>query len=143
MKINFGGCDFAKSYSPCVRTKPPYEWYQQLEIPLPSVGVYTIFISEPNLDDSNTRQNVVTCLEESFSQLPAQAGYYDLPDVRDFVCERLRFPEAAFDDAINILLDQKIPPVTVGLTYERISGRRKPMVRVRGNTQVFNLIRKG
>jgi hypothetical protein len=81
-------------------------------------------------------------VNEAFAKLPAQAGYYDLPDVRDFVCERLKIPDAAFDEGINVFLDQHNPPVTVGLTYERISSRRKPMVRTRDTTQVFNLIRR-
>ena len=51
-------------------------------------------------------------------------------------------PEAAFDEGVNELLDVQPSPVTVGLTYEGISGRRKPLVRARQSIQIFNLIRR-
>jgi hypothetical protein len=143
MKTSIDGCDFAKSYSPCFTTQPAGNWYTRMIVPLASGDSYTIFLSEPNSSDDAMQQRLLDCLDDAFSQLTAQAGYYDLPDVRDFVCEHLKIPEGAFDEGINTLLDQKNPPVTVGLTYERISGRRKPMMRSRGTTQVFNLIRKG
>jgi hypothetical protein len=80
-------------------------------------------------------------MDEAYAGLTAAAGYYDLPEVRDFVCERLLIPEAAFDEGLNALLDQQPPQLTVGLQYERISGRRKPLVRSRETTQIYNLIR--
>ena len=43
--------------------------------------------------------------------------------------------------ASTLILDQKKPAITVGLTYDRITGRRKPLVRTRGEaTQIFNII---
>jgi len=69
-------------------------------------------------------------------------GYYDLPDVRDYVCEHLRIPEAAFDEGVNSLLDQTPPPLSPGLSYEGISARRKPLVRTKATGQIHNLIRK-
>jgi len=53
-----------------------------------------------------------------------------LPDVRDLVCDKLAMPEAAFDEGVIALLEQSPSPVTLGLTYERITGRRKPLVRI-------------
>ena len=88
------------------------------------------------------REVLLSAIEESFAKLIAQAGYYDLPQVRDFVCEKLMIPEAAFDEGVNELLDVQPSPLTVGLTYEGISGRRKPLVRTRQSIQIFNLIRR-
>jgi len=73
--------------------------------------------------------------------LEEKAGYFDLPDVRDFVCEKLLIPEGSFDEGVVALLEKPRPPITLGLTYERITGRRKPLVRVRESTQIYNLIR--
>jgi hypothetical protein len=102
----------------------------------------TICISEPVMTDSPMQQQLLSALDEAYASLPAAAGYNDLPGVRDFVCERLMIPEAAFDEGINALLDQPSPALTVGLQYERISGRRKPLVRIRESTQIYNLIRR-
>ena len=38
------------------------------------------------------------------------------------------------------MLEKAISPITLGLTYERISGRRKPLVRVGESTQIYNRI---
>jgi len=141
MKTTVGGCEFAKSYSPCTMTEPTLEWQSKLEVSLRSGHPYTIFLSDPDMEKTSTQQALLQYLEKALASLPSQAGYYDLPDVRDFVCESMRIPETAFDEGVNVLLDRDNPPVTVGLMYERISGRRKPMVRSRGPTQVFNLIR--
>jgi hypothetical protein len=87
-------------------------------------------------------QILMNTLDEAYSTLPEQAGYFDLPDVRDFVCDKLLVPEAAFDEGVIALLEEPKPPVTLGLTYERITGRRKPLVRVGESTQIYNLIRR-
>jgi len=92
--------------------------------------------------DKATQGKVLEALEQAFSSLATQAGYYDLPEVRDFVCERLRIPEAAFDEGLNCLLDLQPSPLTLGLRYEGISGRRKPLMRSRETTQIYNLIRR-
>lgn len=88
------------------------------------------------------RELLLAAIDEAFQRLEAQAGYYDLPQVRDIACEKLMIPEAAFDEGVNELLDLEPAPVTVGLSYEGISGRRKPLARVRQSTQIFNLIRR-
>jgi hypothetical protein len=95
-----------------------------------------------DFEDDETRQALLASLEEAYRTLKEQAGYFDLPDVRDFVCEKLSIPEAAFDEGILALLDLRKPPITLGLTYERITGRRKPLVRVGESTQIYNLIRR-
>jgi hypothetical protein len=70
------------------------------------------------------------------------AGYYSLPEVRDEVCQYLKIPEGVFDEALNRILDLDLCPFTVGLQYEGITGRRKPLVRDRGSIQIYNLIRR-
>jgi hypothetical protein len=142
MKTALDDCDFAKSYSPCVAANDANDWHTRLDVKLKTGGTYSIGLSEPNMDDPKTLERLLEALSEAFDALSPQAGYYDLPDVRDFVCERLRVPEAAIDEGVNKLLDKQPSAITVGLTYERISGRRKPLVRVRESTQVFNLVRR-
>jgi hypothetical protein len=144
MKWSGGGAECDRSYSPCDADGPQDDWHAELDVHLTSTATYRVFISEPDLENDAMQRRLLASLDAAFATLPSQAGYFDLPDVRDFVCDRLRIPEAAFDEGVNVLLDQPSPAVTVGLTYDRISGRRKPMVRMRhGNTQVFNLIRRG
>jgi len=142
MKISVDGAEFAKSYSPCMAGADASGWHRKLEVQLGGGKSYSIALSEPDMDSPQMHASVLHALDEAFAALPSQAGYFDLPDVRDFACERLRVPEAAFDEGVNKLLDQQPSPLTVGLTYERISGRRKPLVRARESTQVFNLLRR-
>lgn len=142
MKTSAGGGEFAKSYSPCLRGSAAKGWHRRLDVELEGGQVYAIALSEPDMESAEMQATLLGALDEAFGALEAQAGYFDLPDVRDLVCERLRIPEGAFDEGINRLLDQEPSPITVGLTYERISGRRKPLVRVRESTQVFNLLRR-
>lgn len=140
MKVNNENGEFSKSYSPCTEGVHNQRWHTPLELLVPSFGPYTIYLSEPNLEDRETRKSFLSAVIAAFAALKSQAGYYDLPDVRDLVCESLLIPEAAFEEGINALLDQEHPPVTLGLTYDRITGRRKPLVRTRESTQIFNLI---
>lgn len=133
---------FEKSYSPCVDTSPPNNWYTYLDIPLSSGDKYAIYFCEPDMSDKSIQQELLRSLDEAFTTLSSEAGYYHLPDVRDFVCEHLKIPESAFDEGINCLLDLQPSPVTVGLVYEGISARRKPLVYTRGITQIYNLIRR-
>ena len=132
--------EFSKGYSPCTEGTDNRRWHNPLEATVPNFGNYVIYLSEPNMDDRETRESFLEAVNTAFRILKSQAGYYDLPDVRDLVCETLMIPEAAFDEGINALLDTGRPPVTLGLTYDRISGRRKPLVRARETTQIFNLI---
>jgi hypothetical protein len=94
------------------------------------------------MSDENTRKNFLAAVHKAFAKLTPTAGYFDLPEVRDTVSEYLRIPEAAFDEGLNRVLDLSPCPLTVGLTYEGTTGRRKPLVRDRGSTQIFNLVRK-
>lgn len=136
------GCDFTTSYSPCVLTDPPRRWYRELDIPLSPFSSYKILLCEPDMNDRETLNEVLAGIEEAFANLKSEAGYYDLPDVRDYVCEHLRIPEAAFDEGVNGLLDQTPPPLSPGLRYEGISARRKPLVRTKATGQIHNLIRR-
>jgi hypothetical protein len=133
---------FEKSYSPCVASSPPNGWYTRLDIPLDSGGNYAIYYCEPDMSNEAIQQELIKLLYKAFQTLPSQAGYCDLPAVRDFVCEHLRIPESAFDEGVNFILDLQPSPITVGLHYEGISARRKPLARTRGNTQIYNLIRR-
>ena len=85
---------------------------------------------------------LLSAVDRAFSELPIVGGYYDIPDLRDWVCEHLLIPEAAFDEGINQLLDRQPSPLSVGLQYDRISGRRRPLVRLGQTTQIHNLIRR-
>ncbi|MEW6380647.1 MAG: hypothetical protein AB1611_13715 [bacterium] len=142
MRANIQGREFAKSYSPCVAASPPHEWYIPLNVSLASGGTFMLYFCEPNMADKATQAELVSALDKAFSELPSKAGYYDLPEVRDFVCAHLRIPDAAFDEGINYLLDQKPSVLTVGLHYEGISGRRKPLSRSRETSQLYNLVRR-
>jgi hypothetical protein len=137
------GCEWAKSYTPCVEGDPLKPWHKELEFqPNHDSANKIIYLSEPQMIQPEMQRQLLRVMDEGYLTLPAAAGYYDLPELRDFVCEKLLIPEAAFDDGLNALLDQHPPPVTVGLQYERISGRRKPLVRSRETTQIYNLIRR-
>jgi hypothetical protein len=143
MRATIGDCEFAKSYSPCRLSAASDDWHAKLSIPLDDSRLLDVYLSEPDMKDQHMRQALLSGINEALPRLAAQAGYYDLPQVRDLVCERLMIPEATFDEGVNELLDiQPSPPVTVGLAYEGISARRKPLVRNRQTIQIFNLIRR-
>lgn len=136
------GCDFLKSYSPCVENSPPHNWYVPLTVNPPSDSPFTIYFCEPDMSDRDAQEILLSAIDQTFSELSPQGGYYDLPDVRDRVCELIRIPEAAFDEGVNQLMDLQPAPLTIGLTYEKISGRRKPIVRSRESSHIYNLIRR-
>lgn len=136
------GAEFHRTYSPCVEGAPTRKWHYPVVTELSSGENYMIYLSEPNFENAETQQSLLAALELAYSNLKEQAGYFDLPDVRDYVCENLSIPELAFDEGVIALLESPRPPVTLGLTYERISGRRKPLVRTGESTQIYNLIRR-
>jgi hypothetical protein len=142
MRISRDEADFYRTYSPCVEGPPFRKWHHRITTPLGTGGTYAIFFSELDFSDEETRQSLVDALDEAYAALPEQAGYFDLPEVRDFVCNKLLIPEAAFDEGVIALLENSKPPVTLGLTYERITGRRKPLVRAGASTQIYNLLRR-
>lgn len=142
MKATVEDCEFLKNYSPCRSAAPTVDWYTILSVTLSQDTSFDIYLSEPNMKNAQMLRVLLSAVEQSLSKLPEQAGYYDLPQVRDAVCETLMIPEASFDEGINELLDLQPSPITVGLTYEEISGRRKPLVRNRQSIQIFNLIRR-
>ena len=80
-------------------------------------------------------------IDTALTSLLPVSGYYDIPDVRDAVCEALLIPEAAFDDGLNRLLDHTPSPLSMGLHYDGISAHRKPLVRHQTN-QLHNLLRR-
>jgi hypothetical protein len=142
MRATVADCEFLKSYSPCKIDSPPRSWYSKLTVPIADGHPFSIYLCEPDVEDAEMRNELVGSIFESFSVLSARAGYFDLPEVRDFVCERLSIPEASFDEGLNRILDLQPSAVTMGLQYEGISGRRVPFVRDRGAIQIYNLIRR-
>lgn len=142
MRLSHEKAEFYRTYSPCVEGGPDRRWHHPVTATLSAGDAYTIFLSEPDFEDGETKRSFLDALDEAYSALPEQAGYFDLPDVRDFVCDKLSIAEAAFDEGVIALLVKPKSPVTLGLTYERITGRRKPLVRVGESTQIYNLIRR-
>ena len=134
-------CEFLKTYSPCVDAKPPSDWYSPLDVRLVSGEQFPIFLCEPDMSETDTQAKLLKAVHKAFRILTPTAGYFDLPDVRDTVSEHLKIPEAAFDEGLNRILDLAPCPFTVGLKYEGTTARRKPLVRDRGSTQIYNLIR--
>jgi hypothetical protein len=141
-KVSREEADFNRTYSPCVEGPPTRKWHHQATTALSTGENYVIYLSEPNMEDEETQHCFLAALDAAFSGMKGQAGYFDLPDVRDSVCDNLSIPEAAFDEGVLALLEKKVSPITLGLTYERITGRRKPLVRARESTQIYNLIRR-
>ncbi len=142
MRATVDDCEFAKYYSPCSSGKSLMTWHVGLSVTLNGDNQFQFFVSEPDMKDEVICDFLLAELLDALQGLRSQAGYYDLPQVRDTVCERMWIPEAAFDEGVNELLDRQPSPVTVGLTYEGISGRRKPLVRSRESIQIFNLLRR-
>lgn len=135
-------CEFEKTYSPCVAGDPAKPWYTPLHIPLDNGESYQIYLCEPDATDPDYQTALLSAIDQALSELSPESGYYDIPDLRDWVCQYLMVPEAAFDDGLNCLLDQQPQLLSVGLQYERITGRRRPLVRTRQSTQLHNLIRR-
>lgn len=142
MRASVGRGEVARSYSPCSHYPPELDWHVPLKVPIPGGLDYTICLSEPDMNSPPLQRLLVGALYEAFESLTPQAGYFDLPEVRDYVCDKIRIPESSFDEGVNVLLDSEPSPITVGLAYERISGRRKPLVRAQASSQIFNLIRR-
>lgn len=142
MRSHHNGHEFLKTYTPCVEDTPPNNWYVFLDVDLISGESFPIYLCEPDMAEESTIDVLLAALYDAFEMLTPTAGYFDLPEIRDTVSENLRIPEAAFDEGLNRVLDLSPCPLTVGLTYEGTTARRKPLVRDRGSTQIFNLIRK-
>ena len=141
-KVRKIDCEFDKSYATCTQNRSPRHWYSLLKIELDYEESFSIFVCEPDMDDSETTNALLETIYNILETLTPRAGYYGLPEVRDRVCEHLKIPEGAFDEGLNHLLDRVPCPLTVGLQYEGITARRKPLVRKRNITQIYNLIRR-
>ena len=121
---------------------PLKPWYSPLQIPLNNGESYQIFLCEPDTTDPGYQTILLSGIDEAVSEMSPAGGYYDIPDLRDWVCEYLMIPEAAFDDGLNCLLDRQPAVLSAGLQYDKITGRRRPLVRIRQNTQLHNLVRR-
>lgn len=135
------GCKFHKTYSPCTVETTPHKWYTPLAVPLSNGETYRILFCEPDMAESGNQDILLNAIDHAMRQLSPIAGYHDIPDLRDTVCEALLIPEAAFDDGLNRLLDRTPSPLSVGFHYDGISANRKPLVR-RQTNQLHNLIRR-
>lgn len=135
-------CEFDKTYSPCVANAPSQPWHTPLQVPLRDGTMYHIYLCEPDMVNPDHQDALLAAVDRAFAVLPLEGGYYDIPDLRDRVCEHLLIPEAAFDDGINRLLDLQPSPLSVGLQYDRITSQRRPLVRTRQGTQLHNLVRR-
>jgi hypothetical protein len=118
MRMEQAGCEFAKSYSPCVEDLPQ-PWHRELLVTPEDSQPIRLYLSEPDMTDAAMQEQLLSAVNESFTALPDAAGYYDLPDVRDFVCNKLMIPEAAFDEGINELLP-------TALSSDRWASIRRP-----------------
>lgn len=140
-RVTLKDCGFYKTYSPCMVEAGPREWYTALEVPLPNGLTYEVFFCEPDMTDSGNQDILLTAIDDALLLLTPVAGYHDIPDLRDAVCEDLCIPEAAFDDGLNRLLDRTPSPLSVGFHYDGITANRKPLVR-RQTKRLHNLIRR-
>ena len=141
-RVTVQNCEFEKTYSPCVVDEPSYPWYLPLQVPLAGGETYQIYLSEPDMTAREHQDRLMKGIDKAFTVLSTVGGYYNIPELRDWVCEDLMIPEAAFDDGINHLLDRQPPVLSVGLQYDRITSQRRPLVRTRQATQLHNLIRR-
>lgn len=125
-------------YGTCSNLKTA-DWHRELHF---AAGgeMRALFLSEFALNSIGARAALLHALDVAFKSLKPEGGFFDLPDVRDRVCFALRIPEASFDEALVELLEESDSPVSMGLRYDRITGRRKPLTRQPGN-QIFNLVR--
>ena len=135
-------CEFEKTYSPCVTQRPLKPWYSRLQVPLRNGQQFEIYLCEPDANEPNYQSALFSAVDQAFSAMTPVGGYYDIPDLRDWVCEYLMIPEAAFDEGLNCLLDRQPETFSVGLQYDKITARRRPLVRSRQSTQLHNLIRR-
>ena len=141
-RVNWGGCEFTVSYSPCVIDAPEQPWYAPLLVTLQDGDSFQLFFCEPDMNNECQQDVLLSTVDKALSELSSEGGYYDIPDLRDWACQHLMIPEATFDDGINRLLDRRPSVLSVGLQYDRITARRRPLVRQRRNVELHNLIRR-
>ena len=140
-RATFNGCEFYKTYSPCLSQIETYTWYTPLEVPLASGDIYRILFCEPDMTEIGNQNTLLDAIDKAMLTLTPVAGYHDIPDLRDTVCEDLLIPESGFDEGLNHILDRTPSPLSVGFHYDDITANRKPLVR-RQTNQLHNLIRR-
>jgi len=89
-RTNINNCLFYKSYSPCLLAKPIQRWHLKFDIPISLGDTFLLYFSEPSFDDNDTHQEFVKQIIEAFSATSSYGGYFDIPDIRDFVCENMK-----------------------------------------------------
>lgn len=76
----------------------------KLDLSLPIEDVdFAIYFCEPDMSCERTQDKLLAALDLAFSKLSPQAGYYDLPEIRDFVCRHLKIPEVSFEEGVNYI----------------------------------------
>ena len=142
-RVRKEGCEFVVNYSPCTTDTPKRPWYTPLDILLQEGNSFILFFCEPDMTNHCHQNVLLRAIDEAFLNLSPEGGYYDIPDLRDWVCQHLLIPESAFDEGLNQLLDRKPQVLSVGLQYDRIMARRKPLVRQSSSgASLHNLIRR-
>ena len=108
---------------------PTRKWHHRVLTPVSTGGIYAIYLSEPDFYDEETQHSLLRALERRTLPWRKRPGISTCP-MCEILCVKMLIPEGSFDEGVLALLDKPRPPVTLGLTYERITGRRKPLVRV-------------
>ena len=106
MRASHNRCQFLKTYATCLPTAGVNDWYHPLQVGLQSGDQITVYLCEPDMSTPSTRNRLLRAVDSALKEMMPLAGYYDLPDLRDHVCEGLRIPEASFDEGINHILDE-------------------------------------
>ncbi len=141
-RLDYQGGRFLKSYSPCVQGAPLYKWHEPFSVAVAADQTIHFYLSEPDFTDKETQDLFIQGINDAFTKLVPRAGYYDVPDIRDTVCEHLKMAEASFDEGMYELLQIQPAPFTTGLQYDGISAWRRPLVRPDKTAQIYNLIRR-
>jgi len=133
--------DSYESYSVISQVKNKFFPNQTIKFEDEYKKPYELYYPEPDYDNDSTFITLLNAILESFELLNNQAGYFSIPQVRDLVCQKLLISEGSFDEGLNKILDKKQTELTVALSYEGISGKRKPLYRSRLK-QIYNLIKR-
>ena len=73
------GCEFYKTYSPCVAGTGPHDWYLPLEVPLSNGKPFRILFCEPDMAEQDNQNILLGAIEKAMLELPPVAGYHDIP----------------------------------------------------------------
>ena len=66
MKVSCESADFNRTYSPCVEEPPTQKWHHRFTTSLSDGGSYAIYLSEPDFEDEETQQKLLSSLDRAF-----------------------------------------------------------------------------